>query len=215
MMRGRVLIPIVVFAALLMSIGLVRIMTIAGASPRSEFLAATMSTETVPDETPQWLVEISLPDGPPRVVTDRVDSLGRAVTVSCASCHSNFDANSARRSADEPPMSFHQGLTFQHGNLSCVTCHNPDDYNALRLADGTRIEYRQVMKSCAQCHAPQARDYERGLHGGMTGFWDRTKGPQKRKSCIDCHDPHAPKFPSMTPTFKPIDRFLEPTRPGD
>lgn len=215
MMRGRVLISIVVLGALALSIGAVRIVTGAGAGQRGEFLAATMSTETVPDETPRWLAEISLPDGPPRVMTDRVDSLGRAVTVSCAACHSNFEPNAARRSADEPPMIFHQGLTFEHGNLSCATCHNPDDYNALRLADGTRIEYRQVMESCSQCHAPQARDYERGLHGGMTGYWDTTRGPQRRKSCIDCHDPHAPKFPTMTPTFKPIDRFLEPTRHDD
>mgnify|MGYP006143841449 CR=1 FL=1 len=33
---------------------------------------------------------------------------------------------------------FHQGLTFKHGNLTCVSCHNPSDgYQSLRLADGT------------------------------------------------------------------------------
>lgn len=159
-------------------------------------------------------VHINLPDGPPRIATGEVDGLGRPVTISCASCHSNLEPNMVRRSSVEPPMMFHQGQTFAHGTLSCVSCHNPHNYNTLRLADGSALAYSDVMQMCAQCHAPQARDYDRGAHGGMTGFWDRTRGAQVRKSCIDCHDPHAPKFPTMTPTFKPIDRFL-PIKPHD
>lgn len=157
----------------------------------------------------RWPVHINVPQGPPRVQTESSDWLGRMISVSCASCHSNFEPNPSRRSSTEPPMTFHAGLVFDHGGLSCNSCHNANDYNTLRLADGAAVEYRDVMTMCAQCHAPQARDFQNGAHGGMTGFWDLSRGPQFRKSCIDCHDPHKPAFPTMTPTFKPIDRFLE------
>jgi hypothetical protein len=161
-----------------------------------------------------WPIFVNLPEGPPRVDTGRTDDLGRPITVSCASCHAALTPNPARKSPDEPPMQFHQGLTFDHGGLSCLSCHNPNNYNTLRLADGAAVPYPDVMTMCAQCHAPQARDWEHGAHGGMTGYWDRTRGERIRKSCIDCHDPHAPAFPAMTPTFKPIDRFLGPAH-GD
>lgn len=155
-------------------------------------------------------VFVSVPDGPPRIPTGDLDEFGRAVTVSCASCHANIDTNPTRASADDPPMRFHQGLTFNHGALSCTSCHNPHDYNTLRLADGAPVPYPRVMTMCGQCHAPQHRDWLHGAHGGMTGYWDLTRGPRHRKSCIDCHDPHAPAFPAMSPTFKPVDRFLAP-----
>ncbi|MCW5755573.1 MAG: hypothetical protein KIT24_12770 [Phycisphaeraceae bacterium] len=211
MKPARVLIPIGVLGGLLLSILAARFMTPGTSASRAnaEFLSAQNQRQTPLVEPPRWMVEISLPDGPPRIATDMVDPLGRPVTVSCASCHANMQPNLARRDPDNPPMTFHSGLHFEHGALTCVTCHNSDDYNALRLADGSRIDYPQVMNLCSQCHAPQARDYAEGLHGGMTGFWDRTRGPQHRKSCIDCHDPHAPQFPAMVPAFKPIDRFLE------
>lgn len=171
--------------------------------------ASVPSIEVDPSRAARWPVHVSNPDGPPRVQTGLLDDLGRPVTVSCSSCHANFESNPTRRSADEPPMGFHSGLAYDHGTLSCTSCHNPNDMNSLRLADGTPVVYREVMTMCAQCHAPQARDYAHGAHGGMTGFWSLEHGPQFRKSCIDCHDPHKPAYPMMKPTFKPIDRFLE------
>ena len=59
------------------------------------------------------------------------------------------------------------------------------------------------MTLCAQCHGPQFRDYQHGAHGGMTGYWDLTKGGRMRNNCIDCHDPHAPKYPTVTPGPRP------------
>jgi hypothetical protein len=64
-----------------------------------------------------------------------------------------------------------------------------------------------VMDLCGQCHGPQARDYAHGAHGGMTGYWDLSRGPRERNNCIDCHDPHAPAFPKVRPVFAPKDRF--------
>jgi hypothetical protein len=64
------------------------------------------------------------------------------------------------------------------------------------------------MRLCAQCHGPQYRDYQNGAHGGMTGNWDLSKGGRVRNNCIDCHDPHAPRYPTVTPSRGPNDRFL-------
>ncbi len=157
------------------------------------------------EETPLFPVLIRQLETP-RIVTDQADIHGRQVSIACGSCHGNLPANPTRRSA-EGLVEFHQQLTFNHGPaegfLSCLTCHNQDNYNQLRLADGTGLAFRDVQQLCAQCHSKQNRDYEHGAHGGMNGYWDRTRGPQTRKTCIECHDPHSPKFPSMIPTFKP------------
>ena len=152
-------------------------------------------------------VLIPRPSGPPRIATGSFDELGREVTVSCASCHANFTPNLATRSGEDL-REFHAGLHTDHGGLACVSCHHPENYNLLRLADGTSLAFDDVMTLCGQCHAPQARDYAIGAHGGMSGYWDLSRGPQVRKNCIDCHDPHAPAFPHMIPTFRPHDRFL-------
>lgn len=135
------------------------------------------------------------------------DMFGNAVMVNCSTCHSIRAPNLQTRAADALDE-FHQGLIYNHGSLTCLSCHNPENYDTLRLADQSEIPYTDVMSLCAQCHGPQFRDYQHGAHGGMEGYWDLTKGGRTRNNCIDCHDPHAPRFPMMQPTFKPKDRFL-------
>lgn len=145
-----------------------------------------------------------------RVAAGIVGADGAEITVSCGSCHGNFSPDASRRSADGL-KEFHQGLHYQHGGgqpLSCLTCHHAENYNRLRLADGTPVEFSESHMVCAQCHSKQYRDYEHGAHGGAIGYWDRSRGDLTRKTCVDCHDPHAPAFPLMRPTFKPLDRFL-------
>lgn len=146
----------------------------------------------------------------PRVLTDETDSNGNPVTVSCSTCHQtrkpNFE-NTVGEDMDE----FHQGLTMQHGNLSCLSCHNNENYDTLRLSDGRKVQYKDVMTLCAQCHGPQFRDYENGAHGGMTGYWSLEKGGRLRNHCLHCHDPHYPKYQIMLPVHSPKDRFLHKT----
>ncbi len=153
-------------------------------------------------------VVIRKPTGPPRVLTGQTDAHGNPITVSCSTCHSTRKPNSKTKSTKDL-NEFHGSMVFAHGNLSCLSCHNPDDYDTLKLADNTRIEYRDVMTLCAQCHGQQKREFDHGAHGGMTGFWDRSRGPKFKNNCIDCHNPHTPKFPKMQPDFKPKDRFLD------
>ncbi len=154
-------------------------------------------------------VQIRRPDGPPRVITPLTGRDGGQIEATCASCHATRPADATVR-VGEDLDEFHQGLTVQHGSLTCLSCHNSSDYDTLRLADGAKVEFPDVMTLCAQCHGPQYRDYTHGTHGGMTGFWDRTKGPRQRNNCVDCHDPHAPAFRGFQPAPGPRDRFLTP-----
>ncbi|MBI5610873.1 MAG: hypothetical protein HY902_18485 [Deltaproteobacteria bacterium] len=66
-----------------------------------------------------------------------------------------------------------------------------------------------VIELCSQCHGPQARDYQHGAHGGMTGYWDLRRGDRFRNVCVDCHNPHVPAYPQFAPVQRPRDRFLD------
>ncbi|TWU46913.1 hypothetical protein [Rubripirellula reticaptiva] len=154
-------------------------------------------------------VEIRRPGGPPRVELAGADPQGRAGSVACSTCHSVRKPNVDNRTAatlDE----FHQGLQFNHGTIACYSCHHSQNTDSLRMADGTQIDFADVMTLCSQCHSKQAESFAHGAHGGMNGFWDLSRGPQTKNNCIDCHDPHAPAFPKMIVDFKPRDRFNEP-----
>lgn len=161
--------------------------------------------------TRRFPVEIRKPAGPPRVVTAVKDAHGEPVTVACSTCHTTRPPNPENKAAKDLDE-FHGGMAFSHGTVSCLSCHNPTDYDSLKLADGRRVEFSDVMTLCGQCHGPQMKDYEHGAHGGMNGYWDLSRGPRTKNNCVDCHNPHAPQFPKMQPTFKPRDRFLEPAR---
>ena len=163
------------------------------------------------------VVQVRRPAGSPRVTTGKVDLQGQPVTVSCASCHATTKPDPSTRSS-AALNEFHQKLQFNHGDLSCLSCHNAGNYDTLRRADGTSIGYPDVMDLCGQCHGPQLRDYRNGAHGGMTGHWDLTRGGRERNNCIDCHDPHTPKYPVVQPVFPPgqdLRRTKGNPRPSD
>jgi len=125
--------------------------------------------------------------------------------ISCSTCHATRPPDLSTVSATQL-VDFHQGLYYAHGSLSCLSCHNADNYDTLRKADGSAVEYPQTVQLCAQCHGPQYRDYTHYSHGGMTGHWDLTSGPRERNTCTDCHDPHQPAYPRVQPVFPPQDR---------
>jgi formate-dependent nitrite reductase cytochrome c552 subunit len=158
---------------------------------------------------PNYTVVINATSDTPRLSTGTLDRLGNPVTIACSTCHTSREPNINNANTADLDE-FHQGLVFSHGQeqVSCLSCHNAEDYDSLRLANGTAIGYADSMTLCSQCHGSQHRDYQHGAHGGMNGYWDLSRGPRSRNTCVDCHDPHAPAFPSMVPTFKPIDRFL-------
>ena len=168
---------------------------------------AVLEANGVP-QTVTSAITIRKPTGPPSVLTELKDAHGNAVTVSCSTCHATRTPNFANKTVADLDE-FHGTLSLAHGKISCLSCHNAEDYDSLKLADGSRIEFTDVMTLCAQCHGNQMRDYEHNAHGGMNGYWDLTKGPRTKNNCVDCHNPHSPQFPKMRPTFKPQDRFLD------
>lgn len=203
------LFSVATFSIAIFSIRIVRATMRADANAADDSPVDTGLKDAVAPAPVKFPVQINKPDGPPTVDTGGLDAHGAVVTVSCSTCHTIRQPNHLNKtvkSLDE----FHSGMAFSHGTVSCLSCHNSNDYDALKLADGTRVEFTDVMTLCAQCHGPQMRDYQHGVHGGMNGYWDLTRGPQVKNNCVDCHNPHAPQFPKMQPTFKPKDRFLEP-----
>lgn len=158
-------------------------------------------------------VLIRSPEKLTSIETDELDPLGRPIRVSCASCHSQRKHDTLPASASEL-KEFHQNLSFEHGTLTCAQCHQAGDATSLHLADGRKIPMTEVMLLCGQCHGPQYRDYGKGAHGGMQGYWDRTRGGRTRNNCVDCHDPHLPRYQPGQPVLLPRDRGLENQRSG-
>lgn len=168
-----------------------------------------MQAAEVEDELSTWdnngpkhPVYINHPDGLPVVDSGKRAKDGSIISVRCNTCHDNKDPNVATNSGSEL-QGFHQKIQFQHGSLSCVSCHNAENYETLHFADGKSLEFADNMQLCAQCHGPQYRDYRNGSHGGMTGYWDLNRGPRQRNTCTDCHSAHAPAFPKLMPVFPP------------
>lgn len=147
---------------------------------------------------------------PPELVslaTGAVDASGRPIRASCPTCHgipglaADFRESAAELGAP------HSGIVFAHGENRCSSCHDPADRLALRTADGRSLPMTAAAELCRQCHGPQSRDYDHGSHGGMSGYWDTTRGARTRAHCIDCHDPHRPAWDPVVPAPPPRDPF--------
>jgi hypothetical protein len=193
------------------------------AEPHVEPLADVASDDPARDAAavvPLHRVTIRLPSSLGVVDTGEVDASGRPIGIRCATCHGpSGGGEDARSLAERSGLArMHAGVTLAHGELSCATCHPLDDRTQLRLADDTRIVFTEVQRLCRQCHGPQHRDYERGAHGGMRGYWDLGRGPRERNACVMCHAAHAPAYPLVVPAPPPRDRFLsagQASRPHD
>jgi hypothetical protein len=153
----------------------------------------------------QHKVIIRKPSTMPMVDSGKLDRHGKPAMVRCNNCHDTQKTNMLTEDASQL-KDFHQQMSFRHNSLKCVSCHNPEDHETLRLADTTVIPFPNVIQLCAQCHGPQYRDYKNGSHAGMTGYWDLSRAERKRNNCIDCHDPHHPAYPKVMPVFPPKTR---------
>lgn len=125
--------------------------------------------------------------------------------ISCGTCHDHWVTGPQAETPAELE-GFHQNMRLEHGELTCSSCHHPDDRDKLRLANNKSIGFEDTIELCGQCHGPQLRDYRHGAHGGMSGHWDLEEGPRVRNHCVNCHDPHAPDFPTVEPAPGPRDR---------
>jgi hypothetical protein len=101
----------------------------------------------------------------------------------------------------------HEDLVMGHGrhnrNNNCFNCHNETNLVVLQTRDGRELKLSEPTALCGSCHGPTYRDWELGIHGRTSGYWDRQLGPADRKSCVSCHNPHSPAFPSRPPAPGP------------
>jgi hypothetical protein len=162
----------------------------------------------VAEDAPKHPVRVHLPETAGVLDTNVHDVSGSPVGVSCITCHGTGKANAFVHEKDVPE-DFHGKMKVAHGTTTCYSCHDKDDRTKLHLADGSKLGFDQSQMLCAQCHGVQHRDYTKGSHGGMTGYWDLRRGPRDRNSCLNCHSPHTPKYAKVRPVHPPKDRFLE------
>jgi hypothetical protein len=117
----------------------------------------------------------------------------------CSDCHAEMEVNLERRELVE----MHDDIVLHHGpeDRWCFDCHNPDDRDRLRLANGTMISFEESYRLCGQCHGTIYRDWREGIHGRREGYWNGAKSYQL---CAHCHNPHAPRFAAIEPLPPPV-----------
>ena len=120
----------------------------------------------------------------------------------CSQCHEGMPVNRRPRKLEQ----MHQDIALKHmpGGW-CFDCHNPDNRDTLRLANGKRVSFEESYNLCGQCHGTTLREWKAGLHGKRTGMWN---GEKQYRLCVHCHWPHEPRF-------KPIKPLPPPVRPSD
>lgn len=124
----------------------------------------------------------------------------------CMQCHSAFPPNPERR----PLEAMHSDIVFKHDaeHRWCLDCHDQDDRDQLRLANGTHVPFTESYRLCGQCHGTQFRDWRSGIHGKRTGYWNASK---RYLLCVHCHNPHSPRFAALKPLPPPVrPQFLRP-----
>lgn len=117
----------------------------------------------------------------------------------CSDCHSETDiVDRTRRIVDA-----HETVHFEHDaeNRWCLDCHDAQNRDKLKLADGRQLDFTESYLLCAQCHGTKFRDWKAGEHGRRTGSWSGTK---EYLLCVHCHDPHSPRFKAMEPRPPPL-----------
>jgi hypothetical protein len=131
---------------------------------------------------------------------------------------SDYDCYGCHDRKKPPPLRFdtnqnliipkeHEDIVMKHGshnrNNLCFNCHNETNLVVLQTRDGRALKMEESPSLCGSCHGPTFRDWEAGVHGRTSGYWDRTLGAADRKPCVSCHNPHAPAFPGRKPAPGP------------
>ncbi|PIV80843.1 hypothetical protein COW53_07535 [bacterium CG17_big_fil_post_rev_8_21_14_2_50_64_8] len=101
-------------------------------------------------------------------------------------------------------------LTHGGGNIWCLNCHDIEDRNKLVKLNGEKLTFNQSQLLCGECHGPALHDWELGIHGKTTGYWNLAMDSGDvsiRKLCVECHNPHAPAFASMQALPPPVSRI--------
>lgn len=123
----------------------------------------------------------------------------------CSDCHADMEVNPERRELEDEHAEI--SAMFNHASEQrwCLDCHNPDDRDSLKLANGDLVSFEESYLLCGQCHGTIFRDWKAGIHGKRTGEWN---GVKQYRLCVHCHNPHSPEFRPIKP-LPPPDNPLE------
>ena len=121
----------------------------------------------------------------------------------CSECHEPDDYNAERRELTMAHKSIH--LVHDTEHRWCLDCHDAQNRDVLRLANGSPVPFEESYRLCGQCHGDKYRDWRAGVHGRRIGLWN---GKKQYLLCVFCHDSHQPAFKPMAP-------LPPPTRPED
>lgn len=123
----------------------------------------------------------------------------------CSDCHADMDVNPERRELEDEHVEISEMFNHASAQRWCLDCHNQDDRDKLRLANGDLVSFEESYNLCGQCHGTIFRDWKAGIHGKRTGEWN---GKKQYRLCVHCHNPHSPKFKPIKP-LPPPDNPLE------
>lgn len=131
---------------------------------------------------------------------------------------SDFDCYGCHEKGNPPPIRYdtnhviiipkeHVNIEMSHGrhnrNNNCFNCHDEHNLEHFQTRDGRELKFAESTPLCGSCHGPTYRDWEAGVHGRTSGYWQRVSGTRERRDCVECHNPHNPKFPGRQPAPKP------------
>ena len=118
----------------------------------------------------------------------------------CSDCHEDMEVNLRRRILADEHVEISESFNHASEQRWCLDCHNANDRDALRLANGDLVSFEESYLLCGQCHGTIFRDWKAGIHGRRTGEWN---GRKQYLLCVHCHNPHDPKFKSIKPLPPP------------
>jgi len=118
----------------------------------------------------------------------------------CSDCHEDMDVNHRRRMLEDEHVKISESFNHASEQRWCLDCHNPDNRDVLRLANGDLVSFEESYNLCGQCHGTIFRDWKAGIHGKRTGEWN---GRKQYRLCVHCHNPHSPKFKPLKPLPPP------------
>jgi len=119
----------------------------------------------------------------------------------CSDCHADMDVNPERRALEDEHVEISEIFNHASDQRWCLDCHNPDDRDNLRLANGDLVSFEESYNLCGQCHGTIFRDWKAGIHGKRTGEWN---GRKQYRLCVHCHNPHSPRFKPLKPLPPPV-----------
>ena len=194
------------------------VLTVVFALLAAAFALDLLGTPAPPPQLPLVDAEFLNPDTWRRSYADLAAAKEDLTNFDCYLCHEEgkrqeltYDDKQQLVIPEE-----HSDIVMGHGthgrNNNCFNCHN--DMNLLRLQsrDGHDLKFEESTTLCGSCHGPTYRDWEAGIHGRTSGYWNRTKpdkdqgpldGPFKKLDCVNCHNPHSPRFPGRKPAPPP------------